>query len=106
MRPPRRWGFSYVEVSDFSVNASAVAVLPADFARRSSVLPLSWEDGELLVAVSIRQVGNLDLKDDLTRLTRSPVRFAVASKTEIDNKINKVYRAEDELDDLTVQPGQ
>ena len=94
-------GLRYVEVSDYSVNASAVAVLPADFARRSSVLPLGWEDGELLVAVSIRQVGNLDLKDDVTRLTRSPVRFAVASKTEIDTKINKVYRAGDELDDLS-----
>jgi type IV pilus assembly protein PilB len=94
-------GLRYVEVSDYSVNASAVAVLPADFARRSSVLPMGWEDGELLVAVSIRQVGNLDLKDDVTRLTRSPVRFAVASKTEIDTKINKVYRAGDELDDLS-----
>ena len=94
-------GLRYVEVSEFPVNASAVAVLSADFARRTSVLPLTWEDGELLVAVGIRQAGNLELKDDLTRLTRSRVKFAVASRTEIDAKINKVYRAEGELDDLT-----
>ena len=94
-------GLRYVEVSDYSVNASALAVLSADFARRSSVLPLAWEDGELLVAVGIRQVGNTELKDDLTRLTRSRVRFAVASRTEIDAKINRVYRSEGELEDLT-----
>jgi type IV pilus assembly protein PilB len=94
-------GLRYVDLSELSVNASAVAVLPADFARRSSVLPLTWEDGALVVAVSIRQAGNIELKDDLTRLTRSRVRFAVAGRAEIDAKINQVYRAEGELDDLT-----
>ena len=48
-------GLRYVDVSDLTINASAVAALPADFARRAAVLPLAWEDGELLVAVSIRQ---------------------------------------------------
>jgi type IV pilus assembly protein PilB len=94
-------GLRYVDVSEFSVNASAVAVLSAEFARRSSVLPLAWEEGELLVAVGIRQAGNIELKDDLTRLTRNRVRFAVASRREIDAKINQVYRAEGELHDLT-----
>jgi type IV pilus assembly protein PilB len=94
-------GLRYVDVSAYSVNASAVAVVPADFARRSSVLPLTWEDGELLVAVGIRQAGNTELKDDLVRLTRSRVRFAVATRTAIDAKINRVYRSEGELEDLT-----
>ena len=94
-------GLRYVDVSDFTVNASAVAVLPADFARRSTVLPLTWEDGELLVAVGIRQAGNIELKDDLTRLTKSRVKFAVANRADIAAKINQVYRAEGELDDLT-----
>ncbi len=94
-------GLRYVDVLDYSVNASAAAALPADFARRSHVLPLTWEDGELLVAVGIKQAGNIELKDDLTRLTRSRIRFAVASRTDIATKIAQVYRAEGELDDLT-----
>ena len=94
-------GLRYVDVSEFSVNASAAALLPADFARRASVLPLTYEDGELLVAVGIRQAGNIELKDDLTRLTKQRVRFAVASRADIEAKINQVYRAEGELDDLT-----
>jgi type IV pilus assembly protein PilB len=78
-----------------------VGALPADFARRSTVLPLTWEDGTLIVAVGARDAGNIELKDDLTRLTRSRIRFAIANRTDIETKINQVYRAEDEMHDLT-----
>jgi type IV pilus assembly protein PilB len=94
-------GLEYVDLTDYTVNASAAAVVPADFARRATVLPLTWDDGDLVVAVAIRQAGNIELKDDLTRLTKKRIRFAVAGRSEIETKINQVYRAEGELDDLT-----
>jgi type IV pilus assembly protein PilB len=94
-------GLDYVELGDYQVNPSAVGALPADFARRSTVLPLTWEDGTLIVAVGARDAGNIELKDDLTRLTRSRIRFAIANRTDIETKINQVYRAEEEMQDLT-----
>ncbi|MFC7494329.1 MULTISPECIES: GspE/PulE family protein [unclassified Nocardioides] len=94
-------GLDYVDLSDFIVDMAAVSLLPADFARRARVLPISREDGELVVAVGIRQAGDIDLKDDLSRLTRCRVRFAISTRAEIDARINQVYRAEGELDDLT-----
>ena len=94
-------GLDYVELSDFIVDMTAVSMLPAEFARRSGVLPLSLEDGELVVAVGIKQAGNIELKDDLSRLTRSRVRFAIANRADIETRINQVYRAEGELHDLT-----
>lgn len=95
-------GLAYIDLTDYPVNPSAAAVLPADFARRSTVLPLDWdEDKALVVAVSIRQAGNIELKDDLTRLTKSRIRFAVANRADIETKINQVYRAEGEMSDLT-----
>jgi type IV pilus assembly protein PilB len=94
-------GLAYVDLAEYSVNASAAALLPADFARRSSVLPIDWQDGELLVAVGVRRAGDIELKDDLTRLTKSRIRFAVANRADIEAKINQVYRAEGELEDLT-----
>jgi type IV pilus assembly protein PilB len=94
-------GLTYVDLSDFTVNTGAAALLPPDFARRSNVLPLDWEDGELVVAVGIRQAGNIELKDDLTRLTKSRIRFAVAGRSDIEAKINQVYRAEGEMQELT-----
>jgi len=94
-------GLAYVDLSDYTVNTSAAALLSSDYARRANVLPLNWEDGVLLVAVGIRQAGNIELKDDLTRLTKSRVRFAVAGRREIEAKIDQVYRAEGEMHDLT-----
>ena len=94
-------GLEYVELTDFIVDMAAVTLLPADFARRAGVLPLVHEDGELLVAVSVRQAGDIELKDDLSRLTRSRVRFAIAGRADIETRINQVYRAEGELTDLT-----
>jgi type IV pilus assembly protein PilB len=94
-------GLAFVELPEYQVDASAASLLTAEFARRACVLPLGRENGELVVAVPIREAGNIELKDDLTRMTRSRVRFAIANRTEIENKINQVYRAEGELHDLT-----
>lgn len=94
-------GIEYVELSEFAVDVTAVSLVPADFARRLHVLPLALQDGELVVAVSIRQAGNIELKDDLSRITRSRVRFAIANRADIEARINQVYRAEGELLDIS-----
>ena len=94
-------GLEYVDLSEYSVDMSAAALLSGDFARRSGVLPLRVEHGELVVAVGIRQAGNIELKDDLGRMAHRRVRFAIANRSDIETKINQVYRAEGELHDLT-----
>lgn len=94
-------GLDYVEISDFIVDMAAVSLLPAEFARSAGVLPLAREDGELVVAVGIRQAHDIELKDDLSRLTRSRIRFAIANRADIEARINQVYRAEGELHDIT-----
>jgi type IV pilus assembly protein PilB len=93
-------GLEYVELAEYPVEASAAALVPADFARRSVVMPLAWDEDHLLVAVTVRQAGNIELKDDLIRLTRHRIRFVVARFADIEAKIGQIYRAEGELDDL------
>ena len=94
-------GLDFVELAEYGVDASAASRLPADFARRATVLPIGWDDDVLVVAVTVRQAGNIELKDDLTRLTRQRIRFVVARSADITTRIDQVYRAEGELDDLT-----
>jgi type IV pilus assembly protein PilB len=94
-------GLEYVDLTEYTVDMNAAALLPADFVRRSSVLPLRVEHGELVVAVAVRQAGNIELKDDLSRMANRRVRFAIANRGDIDAKINQVYRAEGELADLS-----
>jgi len=90
----------FVELLGYSVDPSAAARLPAEQARRFAVLPLEFVDGELLIAVGLHQAGNIELKDDLARLTRCRVRFALADADEIAAKIHQIFRAEDELTDV------
>ncbi|MDP3894877.1 GspE/PulE family protein [Nocardioides sp.] len=94
-------GVSFLDLVDLALDPAASALLPAEFARRASVLPVGWEDGALLVAAPLRGLLDLDLKDDIARLTGQRVRFALASRTEISQRLNQTYRAEGELADLT-----
>ncbi|MBA2954494.1 type II secretion system protein GspE [Nocardioides sp. MAH-18] len=94
-------GLDHVDLTDHPVDAGAAALVPGEFARRASALPYAWAGNDLLVAVPLRAVSDLDLKDDLARLSGRRVRFVLAHREEIDARINQVYRAEGELADLT-----
>ncbi|WP_372727816.1 GspE/PulE family protein [Nocardioides sp.] len=91
----------YVDLAERGVDPRAAAMLPPDFAKRSGAIPFAWVGDELQVAVPLRRITDLDLKDDITRLTSHRVRFALAGRAEIEQRINQSYRAEDELAGLT-----
>jgi type IV pilus assembly protein PilB len=94
-------GTRFVELADYRVDKFAAALLPAEFAKRNTVLPLTRdEDDQLVVAVDYRDLRNLTLKDDLVRLTKSSVLLVLASKSDLEQKIAQVYRAENELAEL------
>jgi len=94
-------GLDTIDLTDLSVDAGAAALVPGEFARRASALAYGWSGDELLVAVPLRAVSDLDLKDDLARLSGRRIRFVLSHRPEIDARINDVYRAEGELADLT-----
>jgi type IV pilus assembly protein PilB len=96
-----KMGLSTVDVGTVTIDPTATTRLPGDQARRYGVLPLGFIDGELLVAVGLSQAGNIELKDDLSRITRCRVRFAVAPDADIAARINQIFRAESEMSDLT-----
>ncbi len=90
-------GLTYMDLGEESIDPLATAMLPGDFARRRSVLPVAVRPGELHVAVPLRAVNDLELKDDLARLVGRRVVFVLAGRAEIDARINQHYRAEGEL---------
>lgn len=94
-------GVEHVDLTDVPVDATAAAAVPGDFARRAGVMAFAWRGDEVLVAVPVRRVGDLELKDDLARMTGHPVRFALAARSEIEQRVNEHYRAEEELAGLT-----
>jgi type IV pilus assembly protein PilB len=94
-------GVEHVDLTEVRVDPTATAALPGGFARRHQVVPFAWRGEELVVAVPVRKVADLELRDDVARLARRPVRFALAGRAEIELRINDHYRAEEELVGLT-----
>ena len=63
------------------------------------VVPVSWEDGRLVVATS--DPTNVIALDDLRVLTGVEIKVVYASRRDIEDKLAKVYRAEEELGDIS-----
>jgi type IV pilus assembly protein PilB len=94
-------GVEHVDLTEVAVDPAAAGLLSGEFARRAGVIPFALRGAEVVVAVPVHAVTDLDLKDDIGRLARRPVRFALAGRTEIELRINEAYRAEEELTDLS-----
>ena len=94
------FGHDFIELADYSIDPAAAALLPPDTARNYGVLPLRIEDGRIIVAVPLTQLANLEMREDVERLTRRPATLVVASRDDIVMKINDMYRAEGELTNL------
>ena len=93
-------GLRYIDFAETAVDPMAAALLPGDFARRNTVQPVSLNGSDLVVAVPLRGIQDLDLKDDIARLSGRRVVFALALRSDIEYRINQHYRAEGELTTL------
>src|SRR5690625_2909698 len=88
----------FVDLTDFPVESSAVARLPETIARRHTVLPISVEDGELLLATA--DPGNVMALDEIKYAAKMGVRPIVATRNDLLAAINRYCRSDDELEDL------
>lgn len=93
-------GLEFVEIMDVQVDPAAIAMLTGDQARKYDVVPLRLEGDVLVVASDSKTAMDWQVRDDLQAITRHPVRFACGVRTEIQARINLLYRAEAELGEL------
>lgn len=82
-------GVSYVELSEIDIDPSVLALVHESVARRLSVLPLSQENGELLVAMG--NIYDIEAISELESLTRLRVKVKGAAEDDIQTKINEAY---------------
>lgn len=96
-------GYEFVDLADTQIDSTALTRLDGTQARRNTVIPIGWAaPGLLRVAVPLRQVADLPLKDTLATLTRAQIQFVVALRGDIEAKIEQVYLAE-ETEDLVAE---
>ena len=92
-------GLPFVDLSDTVIDGSAVGRLSGGVARRHHVLPLGIEDGHLVLAMA--DPANVVARDDVRSLTGMDIRVVVATRHDVDAAIERAYRADSDLDDLT-----
>jgi type IV pilus assembly protein PilB len=92
-------GMTFVDLSDFAVDGSAVSRVTDTVCRRHTALPIGYEDGRLLVAMA--DPANVFALDDIRSLTGMDVKAVVATKPDVLAAIDRYHRGDAELDDLT-----
>ena len=70
-------GMPFVDLGDYAVDGAAVAAVPASVCRRYNALPIGFEDGKLLVAMS--DPANVFAIDDIRSISGLDVRPMVAT---------------------------
>jgi type IV pilus assembly protein PilB len=92
-------GLRFVDLSEFSVDGSAIGRVPGTVCRRHSAMPIGFEDGKLLVAMA--DPANVFAIDDIRSLTGMDVKPVVATRADITGAIDRYYRADSDLDDIS-----
>jgi type IV pilus assembly protein PilB len=93
-------GMRFVDLSDFPVDGAALASVPQAVARRYNALPIGYEDGKLIVAMS--DPANVFALDDIRSITGLDVKPVVSTKADVLSAINRYHRAEGDLDDISM----
>jgi type IV pilus assembly protein PilB len=85
----------FTRITAAETNPDAVALLPMDFIRAKSVLPIGWDEQGAIV-VALTDPADIFLIDDLKRRIRKPVQLVVTPSSDIVKAV----------EELSVTPGQ
>ena len=83
-------GLTFIDLSEAHVDQAAVAMVAEAVARRHSCLPVSIDDGTLVVAMA--DPANVVAVDDIRAMTKRDVKVVVATKADVSTAINRYYR--------------
>jgi type IV pilus assembly protein PilB len=92
-------GLPFVELVDYPVDRTAVAMVNGAVCKRHKVLPIAITDGALVIASA--DPGDVLAMDDVRAAARMPVAAVVAEPEDLEAAIDRYIRADDELSDLT-----
>lgn len=92
-------GLPFIDLTEHAVDGSVIALVPGQVCRHHRVLPVAVEGGHLILAMS--DPANVVARDDIRTRTGMDVRVVVATRNDIDAAIDRIYRADSDLDDLT-----
>jgi type IV pilus assembly protein PilB len=94
----RQVGLEFVDLNDRTIDGSVAALVTESLARRYQAIPISWEDGRLVVAMA--DPSNVFAVDDIRALAGAEVRTVVATASQIIETIERFFRSDGEVDEV------
>ncbi len=94
-------GLDFVDLNDYSIDASVVSRIPEALARRYQALPVRFENEELVVVMS--DPSNVFAMDDIRAITGSNIRTVVATSEQIADAIERFYRLDTDVESMAQQ---
>src|ERR671919_20690 len=91
-------GLDFVDLSDYPVDPSAASLVPEQVARRYRALPIGYDNGRLVVAMS--DPANVFALDDIRTITRMDIKPVVATASDIEGAIRKYSRFDQSVEDI------
>lgn len=91
----RQVGLDFVDLSEYSIDASVVSLIPDVLARKYRALPIGWEGTRLVVAMA--DPSNVFAVDDIRALSGSDVKTVVATPTQLADAIERYHRLDSEV---------
>jgi general secretion pathway protein E len=86
----QEWGYPYQKIDPLKLDLNVVTTtIPRNFAMKHLVLPIRIQNGELTVATP--NPFNMEVMDDIARVTNMRVVPTVSSKTDINKLINEFF---------------
>lgn len=92
-------GMRFVDLTEITLDGAALTKVPGAVCRRHSAIPVAFENGKLLVAMS--DPANVFAIDDIRSASGMSVQPVVATRTDVQAALDRHYRADGELDELT-----
>ncbi|MGD2050897.1 MAG: ATPase, T2SS/T4P/T4SS family [Acidimicrobiia bacterium] len=100
----RQIGIEYVDLTETSIDPAAVALVPEYLLTRYLVLPIGFEDDRLVVAMA--DPANVLAIDDLRAVSGMGISPRVATRTELEEAIQRQQRLDDSVSDLAEQAAE
>ncbi len=86
----KEWGFDYKKINPLELDLNLVTTtIPRSFALKHLMLPIAHKDGNLIVATC--NPFNMEILDDIARVTQKQVVPVVSSKSDIIKVINEFF---------------
>jgi type IV pilus assembly protein PilB len=97
----RQVGLEYVDLTDYPIDPSATSMVSEQVARRYRAIPIGFDDGRLIVAMS--DPSNVFALDDVRTITGMEVKPVVATAADIEATIRKYGQFEQSVEDIATE---